>query len=535
MNEGTDLWKKYCAFYDHDFAWQMEYNERRLRQYFKKWKNTKTAKHLCPKGVKSFEDVPLTTYDDYPVLHKFGEEISRLEKTEPRRKGELLLEYYDRIGKQAAPLLDGWLPGDYCFCASTGGTTGPRKWIAHVDSYKPNMIKFAMRMIILACSENEGETDIKPGENILNVVAPVPYLSGYAWRFFEDEFTVIPSFEITDNIADVRKKMNIMLKMLKKKRVSWVGGTGSYIKLIHDYLMNPEELFKEMYKSSNIGLKKLILYFIWKKSQYSGSSYESIEEIMPLKGMMVGGMGTAPYKDFINESFGLEPLVAYGCTEGIVMSGLPGNKLGLHPSLDQCYFEFLEEGGEVRKIDEVKKNRVYEVHGTVFDSMLIRYSVDDLLRVIGIRDDGMPIFQFESRKSTVLDFYGWFRLTEAKAEKLFYRAGLRMSDNWAVAKELEPKEHISVLMEKEWDYDEEKACARLFNSLIELDPNFRNWINDFNVKDPAEIIEINYLPKGAFRRYAKLMEKQGKPLTHYKPPKLITTERHEIAEILREI
>ena len=80
MGDDEDLWKKYCSFFDKDFSEQVEYSEKKLDEHFKKWQNTNTAKQLCPKGVKKFENVPLTTYDDYPILHEFGKKIEGLER-----------------------------------------------------------------------------------------------------------------------------------------------------------------------------------------------------------------------------------------------------------------------------------------------------------------------------------------------------------------------------------------------------------------------------------------------------------------------
>ena len=535
MGEGEELWKKYCSFFDKPFSEQVEYNELKLKEYFKRWKQTKIAKKLCPKGVKKFDDVPLTTYEDYPILHEFGKKVEKLEKTVPRRKGELFWDYYGRIGKQAATILDGWLPDDYSFCIRSGGTTGRSKWIPYGASTKQMFLFDSVRPVILSCSENWGKTSIKPGDNILNVVAPIPYITGYVWKFLESEFSVIPPFEITDNIKNMRKKISAILKTLENKKVYWLGGVASFIKLLYDYFMNPQELYREYYRGTDLGLKKFILYLIWLKSRISGKKYENIREILPLKGIMIGGMGTHTYIDFIKSSYGLEPLTLYGSTEGISMTGFPLRKMGLHPVLDWRYFEFLDKNNEIKKVNGLKKDDVYEVIGTVFNSILIRYCVGDLLKVVDIRDDGMPIFEFESRKSTVLDVHGWFRLTEAIAEKALSRAGLKLSDNWAISKEVEPREHLLVLMEKDWGYSEEKASKKLFGILRELDPHFNNYVEDFKIKESSEVIEVKYLKKGVFRKYSQEMVKEGKPLTHYKPPRLITPEKHDVVKILMEM
>lgn len=106
MEDGKKLWKKYCSFLDKSFSEQVEHSERKKEEYFDKWKRTKMAEQLCPEGVKKFEDIPITTYEDYPIIHEFGKKMEELEKTVPRRRGERLWNYYDRIGKQVAPMLE---------------------------------------------------------------------------------------------------------------------------------------------------------------------------------------------------------------------------------------------------------------------------------------------------------------------------------------------------------------------------------------------------------------------------------------------
>jgi hypothetical protein len=89
LGEGEALWREYCSFFDKPFSEQLEYNELKLKAYFNRWKRTKMARQLCPKGVSTFEDVPLTTYEDYTILHEFGSRIEKLIKKLPERMERL--------------------------------------------------------------------------------------------------------------------------------------------------------------------------------------------------------------------------------------------------------------------------------------------------------------------------------------------------------------------------------------------------------------------------------------------------------------
>jgi len=194
----------------------------------------------------------------------------------------------------------------------------------------------------------------------------------------------------------------------------------------------------------------------------------------------------------------------------------PDRKSDLVPDLRTDYLEFKTEDGEIRDLDELKKGEVYDLIVTPFGSILFRYDMGDLFRVVDFRDDGMPIFAFEGRKETILDIYGYYRVT-------------------AVAKLLEPKEHLCFLMEKTWEYSEETAERLIFNSLMEIHEDFRKYVKDFGIKDPSDAVRVEYLKPGAFMRYSALKAKMGAPLGQYKPPQVIPPDRIEIYETLRSV
>ncbi len=150
MDEGSALWEKYCGFFDKVFSEQVSYNEKEKEGLFEDWKLTKAAKHLCPDGVERFEDIPLTSYHDYPILVEFGKEVERLSEKIPRGKEESLWDYYDRISRQAAPMLDGWLADGYGFCCQTSGTGGESKWVAHGESLLNNVYRDIGAIITIA-------------------------------------------------------------------------------------------------------------------------------------------------------------------------------------------------------------------------------------------------------------------------------------------------------------------------------------------------------------------------------------------------
>jgi len=532
----TDLWRKYCVFYEKSFSEQLEYNKERMNKYFEKWRKTDLAKMLCP-DVKSFKDVPITVYSDYPMLADFANRISEVTRRNPRREGELLWQYYMRIGREAGAFLDRYMAEPFYFCAKTTGTTGASKWVVYGRSFYENFTKGTTATIIIACSDNWGKTKLEDGDTALNVTAPVPYISGWGAVALQSHLKLLPPLEITDNLRDMRRKFLLLLKAIEKgKKIDVGGGIGSLFYMICKYFVNPEEFFGEYYRSMGFGIKKLLLLLKIGLLKLRGRKKRDIREYLPLKGVIVGGVNAQLYLEFFKREFRLEPLHGYGSTEaGNMMRGDPDRKSDLVPDLRTDYLEFKSEDGEIKDLDELKKDSVYDLIVTPFGSILFRYDMEDLFRVVDFRDDGMPVFAFEGRKETILDIYGYYRVTPHILVQALAKAGLKSSDRWAVAKLLEPKEHLCFLMEKTWEYSEKTAEQSIFNSLLEIHQDFRKYVKDFGIKEPSDAVRVEYLKPGAFMRYSALKAKMGAPLGQYKPPQIIPPSRIEIYETLRSV
>jgi len=95
-------------------------------------------------------------------------------------------------------------------------------------------------------------------------------------------------------------------------------------------------------------------------------------------------------------------------------------------------------------------------------------------------------------------------------------------------------------MEKTWPYSKREAEKIIFNSLMEAEKiipyrgrTLRDYVSEFKIKDPSEVVKVEYLKPGAFLRYSMIKAKMGSPLGQYKPPKIIPTEKMEIYETLR--
>ena len=537
MGEGEELWNKYCSFFDEPFSKQVEHNEASLKEHFGKWKQTKTAEKLCPNGVKKFEDVPITTYGDYPILQEFGAKVKKLSQTLPQKNGELLWDYYVRISAQAAKMLDGWIPDEYSFCLKTSGSDGECKWYACGKKYLENTDRVCHQMVIFACSDEWGTTKIKSGDTFLNLSAPPPYGSSVGARFFDTFLKGIPPSQVAEKITDMRKKMGLIYKTIESgKKIDFLSSPASVLSMIAKYFTEPDELYKDRYQSMAPGMAKLILYIKYLQAKMGGKKFKKVSEVIQAKGLMCVAWDGTIYRESLRDQYNLEPFNLYAASDTLIpFMGRPHRKWDFFPNLETVYPEFLTGDGEIKKINELKKNHVYEFIATTFGLMTIRLKYGDLFKVIDFEDDGMPIFRFEGRRAGMIDVYGYFRISEAMMRETLKRVGLANTDDWIVTQELNPKERIRILMEKRWDYSENKAARLIFESLRKINPDFESYIKDYKIKEPSEVLEVEYLKKGAFLRYTMKKGREGVPFGQIKPPKIMGPEEKELVDLLKSV
>lgn len=518
----------------------MEYNTKQIELYFHKWKNTDIAKMTGHEIPKKLQDVPVTTYDNYPMLVEFSRKIDDAVKRKAKKQGELFKSYYEHITREIGSSLSRYMPEPYYFSMKTTGTTGESKWVVHGETFWNNFRSSAVTSAIIACSDEWGETKVKSGDKALNVTAPIPYLSGWAAWASQTQFKLIPPIEVTDNLQSIKDAYLLMFKAIEKgEKIALGGGLGSMFYMICKYFVEPEEFYRETFNSMKFGLTKTLLILKLLQFKLSKKERKNIVEYIPLKGVLIGGLDSRLYIDFFKKEFGLEPLNNYGSTEvGSLMRGDPDRKSDLVPDLRVGYLEFKTEEGQLRRLDEVKKGESYDLVVTPFGSIFFRYDMEDFFKVIDFRDDGMPILAFEGRKIAVIDIYG-FRVSPNVVAQALFNAGLRSSDKWAVTKLLKPREHLHFFMEKTWSHSERNAEKIIFHSLMEIDKvmphrgrTLRDYVIEFKIENPSEVITVEYLKPGAFLRYAMMKARAGSPLGQYKPPKIIPSDRSDIHEAL---
>lgn len=534
MKKKEGLWDEYCSFFEKDFEEQLRYNRDRRDEFFERWKKTKTADHLLPEGAEDFEDVPVTTYEDYPALQRFGREMEKRMKKNPKPDGMLWKDYYERIGSKLKDWIEDWIPGEYGASFKTSGTTGKPKWFPMGKEYIRTMTEEEIAMVVFSCSEEWGETDVERGDVISNMGVPVAYVFGHGMHALKKEFKLFPPIEFTDNQPNMNAKLKHIIKKIQEgKKIDVLYASTSQLQLLSQALVSPEDIYEEYYKNMKFGLKKLVAYLLYLKEDLKDKDIERAEEVLPIKGTITGGMEVKLYKDHLTEQYGSPPLQAYGSTElGFITWGRPGRKLDRLPVLNSTHFEFMDEGGELHQIDDLNKGEVYKVIGTPFGTPLVRYDQKDLLSVEDFRDDGMPIFRFEGREKDWLDIGGYVRFSERMAYEVMKRAGFQNMDRWAVTKKADPDERLCFFFEED-KKEGTDLIKRLYRALYDTSEDFRSYISDFNIQEPSKLIDVVLLSRGSFRRYSLKKMNSDTPIGQYKPPKIIPPEDQETIRSLR--
>jgi hypothetical protein len=536
MKNSADLWKEYCSFYEKPFDAQLETNEALLKEHLQRWGQTAQAKVLCPKGYVSIDDIPVTTYDDYQFLTQFKSRIERLEKDVTRMPGELCWDYYDRIGHAAAEPYHDYMIGEFSFVTRTTGTISEPKWVIHGSVFWENFRRDVISTTILSCSDYWGQTKFRVGDKGFNFTPSAPFLSGWGRKASQGLVVDVPPIEIMDEIPDTRRRFFAALEYLERGHdVNMVGGMAPSVYLMCEYFSDPESLFGEYYHSTNVGPAKLYLLQRWVQAKLSTRS-KDLTQFFKLKGLMIGGVDTALYHDYFRAKLGIEPFCIYGVTElGLLMFAAPDRKADLLPNLRSCYLEFKDEEGEIRRISEVEPTKIYEVIATPFGGTFVRYDLGDMVRVSEIRDDGMPVFSFWGRTHAIVTIFRQPHITEAFATKIMAKSGLSLSDKWAMSKSFEGREKLVVLMENTWGISEEEATRRIFDAVMMLSSDLRQYAEEFRIERPQDLVQVQYLKRGAFLRYSMRKAKEGVPMGQVKPPKIIPSERQDICELLKSV
>ena len=64
---------------------------------------------------------------------------------------------------------------------------------------------------------------------------------------------------------------------------------------------------------------------------------------------------------------------------------------------------------------------------------------------------------------------------------------------------------------------------------------YENFVEDYKVMEPHDVIKVEYLKRGAFKRYTLDKMDGDKPIGQYKSPNIILPSEKEELELLRRV
>jgi len=514
------LWQEYCGFIDLDIEEYMQIQNRLMMEQIDLWTKSPLGKKIY-KGanlsdVQAFrQSMPLTTYADYADVLL------------PKRS-EML---------PAEPVI--WIQTTW------EGGKHPVKLAPYTGSMLETYKNNVMACFMMATSCGHGHYQIRPGDNMLYTMAPLPYATGLLPLLLNDEITLnyLPSVaEATEMSFSERNKKGFELGM--KYGIDLFFGLSSVANFISENISalsskrHGFSLQKMLKRNPKIIFRMLKASYINKKE---GTAIKP-KDIFKLKGFVCAGTDSRCYKDALEEMWGVRPREIAAGTEPTCIGTETWACDGLYFFPDACFYEFIPEEEMLKSLDdpayqpatylmdELIPNHNYELVVSVLKGgAFMRYRVGDVYRCLGVdkTQSKLPRFAYVDRIPTVIDIGGFTRITEESIESVIKLSGLKIKD-WLAAKEYteERKPYFHMYVEMEEAALENHGISKKI--LMEhLSIYFRYYDSDY--KDlkcllGIEPLQITILKTGTFAEYRK---QAGKKLRRINPSK------HDLINLLK--
>jgi hypothetical protein len=496
------IWQKYCGFLDLSLQEFMEIQEQLLMEQIELVYDSPLAKKFMPRKPKDIDEfrrlVPLTTYDDYAdYLSEKNEDVLAVKP-------------------------HSW--------TCTSGRGGIRKWVPYTERAIERFGVFCVALMILACTTNKGEVNVRNGVRVLHNLPPPPYLTGIMSPLLAQQLDacVIPPLDKYQN-EDFETRIQAGFQMALRTGVDILSSlTSVLIKLSERFTESSGQL-----KLSRRMLHPQIMLRLiraWLRSKREGRTLLP-KDLWPLKGLICYGMDTDIYRERLKYYWGKEPLETYASTEfGLIATHAWNRKtMTLVPS--SCFLEFAPEEEWLKSrenedyqpatvlLDEVKPGKRYEVILTSFYGMpFIRYRIGDLIKIVALEDEEsgikLPQIVFGSRASDLIDIAGFPRLDEKTIWQAIANTGIRFED-WSARKEYEQNEpNMRLYIELKQEMDGKELERLIHQELVALNPDYRDLESMLGIRP----LRVTLLPAGSFQQYYEKRKASGADLAHLKPP-----------------
>ncbi|MBI2874354.1 MAG: GH3 auxin-responsive promoter family protein [Firmicutes bacterium] len=529
-----EIWSKFCGFIDlplDDFMRvQASYLLEQLDFLGRSDIGRKFLGNKAPRSVEEFrERVPLTSYDDYyPFFSERNDE-----------------------GLPEKP---------YVWCR-TSGRSGiyPFKWIPFTRQAFNKHSEHAMATVIFGGCSKRGEIVMEPGDTILYALAPRPYMSGAIMAdglVHQFDFNFLPDIKTAEGMS-FQDRTKVGFQLALKKGLDFFLGIASVLVAVGERFERGE----------GGGFSRELLHPATLRRILGGVMKSKVKrrEMLPkdvwnLKCVGTGGTDTQVYRKRIAHYWGKEPVEAYGCTEGGIISIQTWGRRGLVFVPDTNFLEFLpveppagpdgitraqvaaaravaerngrgetrapirtagEAVGGTLLLDQLQEGVTYEIVLSNFlGGCLVRYRTGDIVRIntkgdpeLGIQ---IPHMHFFGREQDIIDLSGFTRLTEVILWKALEESGVRYTD-WVCRKEYDgDRVFLRLYVEPKEARPEKEIRDLVHEQLREIDHDYAALV-EITGRVP---LEVTLLPQGAFSGYMAEMARRGVELAHLKPRRM---------------
>ena len=502
------LWQRYCGFLDLSINDFMDIQEELLMDEIERVADSTLGKKIL--GDQKLNDtrefrnkVPLTTYRDYEPYLSERQEDALAEKP-------------------------------YLWCHSAG-RQGHFKWVPHSLEAVEKAVRNYIGGFILSTTNVKGEINIKPGLRLLTVVAPKPYTSGTVVEAVAERFSlqIMPPLDETETM-EFRERIQKGFQLALKNGVDVIGSIASI-------LVKMGEQFGEQTRGLRLSrwmLHPMVLLRLIRAWLHSKREKQPIlpKNLWMPKGILVGGLDTAVYKNDVAEYWGHMPYEFFAGTEWLVYAMQAWNKKGMIFIPDMVFLEFLPYDEQLNHrddsqqpatvlLDEVEEGVLYEVVMTQFYGMpLIRYRTNDVIKFVDMHDKeagiDLPQMVFQRRIDEVISLAGLARLDEKTVWQAISNTGIKYEE-WSARSERDHNQNfIHLYIELKEKREATEIAGMVDEQLKRTDTDYKDIDFYMNVQP----VRVTLLSPGTFRRYTEEKAKEGADIAHIKPPHINATE-----------
>ena len=508
----AELWQRYCGFLDLSIDEFIDIQEELLMDQIDRVADSVLGKKIMgkrkPKSVEEFRRmVPLTTYDDYePYLSEKRENVLAVK------------------------------PHMWCHSAGTGGCF---KWVPHSSEFLEQVTKRCLASLILAtCRGRKGWVNFWPGSRFLLIIPPIPYASACMFQALAERFSfkAMPPQEAVQS-KDFRERIRRGFQMALRDGVDIMGGIGSVIVRIGEEMGGQARgmKFSPAMLDPRI-VARMLRALIRSKREKRGILPK---DMWSPKAIMAGGVDTAIYRDDVEHYWGTKPYEFYICTEVFFLAVESWNRRGMVFVPDSAFLEFIpcgEQAGhhtrEKRQVstvllDEVEEGKYYEVVITQFYGLpLLRYRMEDIVKVITLRDDEtgikLPYITVQGRVGETINIAGLAELDEKTVWQAIANTGVKYVD-WVACKEYDQKQtSLRIYLELKEKKEAGKLATMIDKELKVIDTDYK----DIKAYLKLQPVRVSLLSAGTFQRYTEEKAKEGADLAHLKPRHMNASEEN---------